>query len=490
MDKDSEMGKEWDSNSLPTAFHDKFVQSERILSHILRSPKFILDKYKDELLLNPRPYYFLRLFVTIHTCSASSLSMKVVLRPEKMKISQSLASYAYEWVKYFTNEANVNGMPYSKYCQYTYFMWGLHNKYTPIKKFLEQEFRQHHDHENNVPISLELHNLPATIASLATVHGISVAPTTSVQIHHVSDERDLSNGGHDNHDNSVTVLDKSIKSITSTSKPNKPVASKKGSVQCWLCDGPHTFCECKDLKRLNAVCAKRPTLTKYIMNMTRSLQDDSAKWISIKAILDSYEIDDNHEASSDSSDPLDNSLHTLIESMSIKSLTNVQVAQKNATRNVHFQDDHAMIRSINQHEDDLDVLEDDCCIGHTNLIDGWRDEDDDNGDISHDYVAATITTFLPSINSMTIGQLPSVALDTNGRAQVDSGADRTTTPHRELIHDFRLPNPSLGDKTHVSDAGTHSHKILGYGYFHLRAFRVDNGSSKLIVLTSPPSHQL
>ena len=53
MEKDSEMGKEWDSNSLPLAFHEKLVQSERILSHILRSPKFILEKYKDDLLLNP-----------------------------------------------------------------------------------------------------------------------------------------------------------------------------------------------------------------------------------------------------------------------------------------------------------------------------------------------------------------------------------------------------------------------------------------------------
>jgi len=35
MGKGTEMGKEWSSDCLPLAFHDKFVQSERLLGHIL-----------------------------------------------------------------------------------------------------------------------------------------------------------------------------------------------------------------------------------------------------------------------------------------------------------------------------------------------------------------------------------------------------------------------------------------------------------------------
>jgi hypothetical protein len=54
------------------------------------------------------------------------------------------------------------------------------------------------------------------------------------------------------------------------------------------------------------------------------------------------------------------------------------------------------------------------------------------------------------------------------RVQVDGGADRSITPHRELMHRFRTPDPSKGDKTHINDAGAHAHRILGYGYFRVR----------------------
>jgi hypothetical protein len=249
MDKESEMGKEWDSKCLPLAFYDKFVQMERILGHILKSPGFIPDKYRDELLLNPRPYNFLRLFVALHACSASDLSRMVVHRPGPMKVSQSLASYAYSWVKYFTNEANINGIPYSKYRQYAYFVDGLHNKYSPIKKFLEQDFQPCHDRHNNIPISLELHNLPATIASLASTHGISLS-TTCAQIQQVHDD-DSNNKSHPAFDdNGIGTLMTSIQQLHA--KRN----DKSSPVQCWLCDGPHTFRDCDQLKRLHSVCAK------------------------------------------------------------------------------------------------------------------------------------------------------------------------------------------------------------------------------------------
>jgi hypothetical protein len=47
--------------------------------------------------------------------------------------------------------------------------------------------------------------------------------------------------------------------------------------------------------------------------------------------------------------------------------------------------------------------------------------------------------------------------DLTPRVQVDGGADHSITPHRELMHGFRLPNPSKGDMTHINDAGVHPH---------------------------------
>lgn len=48
--------------------------------------------------------------------------------------------------------------------------------------------------------------------------------------------------------------------------------------------------------------------------------------------------------------------------------------------------------------------------------------------------------------------------------QVDGGADRSTTPHRELVHGFRPPDVSRGAKITINDAGAHPHAIIGYGY--------------------------
>jgi hypothetical protein len=63
--------------------------------------------------------------------------------------------------------------------------------------------------------------------------------------------------------------------------------------------------------------------------------------------------------------------------------------------------------------------------------------------------------------------------------QVDGGADRSTTPHRELVHDFRPPDESIGEKTTINDAGVHSHKIIGYGHFKVRCF--DQSSNPVII---------
>ena len=73
-----------------------------------------------------------------------------------MKNSQTLAQYALSWVHYFNDEANINGIMYSKFRQYCYFVDGIAGKYSMIKKYLEMEFTPSHDRANNIPISLEL----------------------------------------------------------------------------------------------------------------------------------------------------------------------------------------------------------------------------------------------------------------------------------------------------------------------------------------------
>lgn len=63
--------------------------------------------------------------------------------------------------------------------------------------------------------------------------------------------------------------------------------------------------------------------------------------------------------------------------------------------------------------------------------------------------------------------------------QVDGGADRTITPHHKLVHGLHPPNPSVDEKTHINDAGVHPHKIVGYGYFHVKC--LDSNSNTVIV---------
>jgi hypothetical protein len=187
-------------------------------------------------------------------------------------------------------------MPYSKYRQYTYFVWGLHNHFTPIKKFLEQEFKTYHDQEDNIPISLELHNLPAMIASLATIHGIPLTQSSmQSQVQQVrNDNIDIPDICIDGNDpiQAVTSINQ-LQTTLNQSKLSSPTSSKSTVIQCWLCDGPHTFKDCKDLKRLHSGCAKHPTLSKYVAKMVQGKQDDNTKCISIKAILEAHDEEDH-----------------------------------------------------------------------------------------------------------------------------------------------------------------------------------------------------
>jgi hypothetical protein len=494
MDKTSEMGKEWTSDSLPLAFHDKHVQSERILGHILRSPKFIPTKYKDELMLNPNPYNFLRLFIALHACSASDLSTVIVRRPLPMKASQSLASYAYAWLQYFTNEANVSGMSYSKYKQYAYFVDGLHTRYSPIKKFLEQDFLPQHDRENDIPISLELHNIPATIASLAKLHGISPQMNNN-QV------QQIQTMGHQESDieASHTIWD-SIQKL----QMNKKVPTKKTAVQCWLCDGQHTFRECNQLTKLRTVCAKRPAISKYIKTMMTSNEDMDNKRISIKAVIDAYGVDQSEtdqECHKDH-DSNSSSIQAIIESACLTSTmdgtTGDQIVDVDIGEDCN--NDGNRVKAL--HSDQcLEVsYNDDCYISHDDLftpddehyenlyVRTMRDNYDDfiimDQDVGDEGLHAVDDVVRDDrCCSIHTSSPPTVKLNVYHRAQVDSGADRTTTPHRELIHDFRLPDPSQGDREHIGDAGEHVHRILGYGFFHIHAEHAVTG--KTILLRAP-----
>jgi hypothetical protein len=74
MQKNSKMGKEWDSKALTFVFYSCFVKMERVLTHIISSPKFFPDSMQDELQLNPKPYNFLCLFMALHSNSVPHLS--------------------------------------------------------------------------------------------------------------------------------------------------------------------------------------------------------------------------------------------------------------------------------------------------------------------------------------------------------------------------------------------------------------------------------
>jgi hypothetical protein len=88
MKKDSKMGTEWDSKSLPFVFYSRIAKMEKVLSHILLSPDFFPKTMNNELQLNPKPYNFLRLFMALRSNSVPDLSDRIIKRPGPMK-SQS-----------------------------------------------------------------------------------------------------------------------------------------------------------------------------------------------------------------------------------------------------------------------------------------------------------------------------------------------------------------------------------------------------------------
>jgi hypothetical protein len=81
MEKNSEMGREWDSNCLPFVIYSRFNKMEKVLSHILNTPEFFPKSMYDDPQLNPKPYNFLWLFMSLHSSSVPDLSDRVIKRP-------------------------------------------------------------------------------------------------------------------------------------------------------------------------------------------------------------------------------------------------------------------------------------------------------------------------------------------------------------------------------------------------------------------------
>jgi hypothetical protein len=77
MEKNSQMGREWDNQMLPNVFYHQYSHMllEKVLTHMLFLPDFFLKSLQDNLQLNPKLYSFIRLFIQ---------------RPGAMKVSLSL----------------------------------------------------------------------------------------------------------------------------------------------------------------------------------------------------------------------------------------------------------------------------------------------------------------------------------------------------------------------------------------------------------------
>jgi hypothetical protein len=74
MEKNSVMGREWDSGNLPKVFYLCFAKMKKVLTHILFAPDFFPKELQDDLQLNPHPYHFLRLFIASNSHAVPDLS--------------------------------------------------------------------------------------------------------------------------------------------------------------------------------------------------------------------------------------------------------------------------------------------------------------------------------------------------------------------------------------------------------------------------------
>lgn len=99
--------------------------------------------------------------------------------------------------------------------------------------------------------------------SLCQIHGITsnAANIQQLNVDHTFDQDNC---------RSPTAPD-DIKRIqhhqTQTGDSDRLSKNKASQVQCWLCDGPHSFRQCQELTRMKSVCAKRPQVKKHFRQL-------------------------------------------------------------------------------------------------------------------------------------------------------------------------------------------------------------------------------
>jgi hypothetical protein len=72
----------------------------------------------------------------------------------------------------------------------------------------------------------------------------------------------------ENVDNGAIKAWKSKSVIFHKTDQSPPTSHQKTStVQCWLCDGPHSFRQCSELNHMKSVCIKRPSVLKHFQQL-------------------------------------------------------------------------------------------------------------------------------------------------------------------------------------------------------------------------------
>ena len=443
MDKLSEMGLEWDSGARPQVFYSRKDKMEKVLSQILLSHDFFPSVYHDELQLNPEPYNFIRMFMANHSNSVPNLSDGIIRHPGPMKNSQILVQYALCWVNYFNDEYNVNGIRYSKYRQNCYFIDVISSRFHTIKKFLELEFSQEHDKMDNIPISLDLHFIPTTIKNLCHTHGISLS-APHIQLVHDDDQY-----------MNEAIEHPHIRKIVANPGNNCKVFPSKNNanVQCWLCDGNHTFHDCTSLRHMKTICSERPQVLCHFQQLL--LKRDGP---AIKIHLDAPEFFDDtlsgpnvQESNDDTEQSLTDHHSTTSSAITVEHINSLQIGENHSSSTCSFPF-NSTLQVLALH-DSSSVQKEHCNSINTVIR------------------SVTDPYFMSS----------DMIIDNFCCAQVDGGANKCTTPYRHLVHFLQEPDITRGESLYISDAGGHRHTIEGMGYLHFIAETVDNQTIALYI---------
>lgn len=245
------------------------------------------------------------------------------------------------------------------------------------------------------------------------------------------------------------------------------------TVQCWLCNGPHLFQQCKELIRMNSVCAQWPWVKKHFWQLLRERNAPVLKFLAdAPDFFDDepsspHENDQYEESSHDNQEedaqvksvsvipndtftifndgatfhnvttfPIDETNHQISQHMKIKTVIIKTSTFYPLKRMMHYSDIHEVqMLSTSQQ-----------CFSLSSLPGFIISES------SSLYIP--IDEGSPSICSASIQQNDSQVKYHQFTAQeVDGSADQCTTPHHTLVANMRPPNPFLGEPLLVLDAG-------------------------------------